>query len=440
MLRTVILRVAACAALLVAVGSAAAVQAQNLPVGGHVDLKKSDNSVTPVAGALVEVYRMDIKASLPAAKTNKRGDFAFAGLPLGASFVISVSAPGASPSVIRNVKAGMEKLAVTLYEGDGKRFTEDEVRASANASAAKASDAPAEATEDQKKAALEYDKKVAELTAKNKDIESKNTIISQALKEGNDAFNAKNYELAISKYTEGINADPQFVGSAPILLNNKGVALKIVAVDEYNRGVKETDATRKAENLAKAKKDLESALEAYTNSWTILKTAPEPEATAKANFDKAKYDALNGLTDTYRLLVVTKTNVAKAAEAKDAFDSYLALETDPVKKAKAQVTYGDVMLEAGESEKALAAYRVALATSPDNPDALAGAGLSLVNLGYITSDKTQFQEGANLLQKFVSVAPEGHKYKADALALIETLKKEQNVTPQKGAATSKKKN
>jgi hypothetical protein len=65
-------------------------------------------------------------------------------------------------------------------------------------------------------------------------------------------------------------------------------------------------------------------------------------------------------------------------------------------------------------------------------------------MGYISNDKAQFQEGANLLQKYISVAPEGHKYRADAVALIETLKKEQNVTPQKGAATkgaaTKKKN
>ena len=80
-----------------------------------------------------------------------------------------------------------------------------------------------------------------------------------------------------------------------------------------------------------------------------------------------------------------------------------------------------------------------LESSPDNVDALAGAGLSLVNLGFINTDKTKLQEGANLLQKFVGVAPDTHKFKADVVGLMETLKKEQNVTPQKVAAPAKKK-
>ncbi len=80
---------------------------------------------------------------------------------------------------------------------------------------------------------------------------------------------------------------------------------------------------------------------------------------------------------------------------------------------------------------AILAYKALLATSPENVDALAGVGLSLVNNGYIKTDKTLLQEGANYLQKFISVAPDTNKYKADAIGLIETLKKEQNVAPQK---------
>src|SRR4051794_30101998 len=92
----------ALAATLVAAG---ATFGQNAPVSGTVELN-TNGTKTPVAGALVEVYRIDIKTTLPAAKTGKKGDFAFAGLPLGGTYALAVSAPGCAPAVFPGVKAG----------------------------------------------------------------------------------------------------------------------------------------------------------------------------------------------------------------------------------------------------------------------------------------------------------------------------------------------
>jgi hypothetical protein len=238
----------------VSLAGSVGILAQTASVTGKVLIKKADGTTAPATGGTVDVFRTDMKASLPSAKINKKGEFAFAGLPLGATFVLSMSSPGASPNFIPNVKAGMQDITMTLNEGDGKRLTEDEVRQTlSKAPTAAAGDVPRQPTEEEKKAAAEYEKKLAEVAAKNKETESKNTIIAQSLKEGNDAFNAKNYDLAVAKWTEGINADPTYVGSAPILLNNKGTALKIMGVDYYNRAVKSADATEKADLLAKAK-------------------------------------------------------------------------------------------------------------------------------------------------------------------------------------------
>ena len=66
-----------------------------------------------------------------------------------------------------------------------------------------------------------------------------------------------------------------------------------------------------------------------------------------------------------------------------------------------------------------------------------GAGLCLFAMGAVNNnDKAMYQEGANYLQKYVSVAPDGHKYKADAQAILEQLKNEQKVTPQKVPTTT----
>jgi hypothetical protein len=63
-------------------------------------------------------------------------------------------------------------------------------------------------------------------------------------------------------------------------------------------------------------------------------------------------------------------------------------------------------------------------------------------LGYINDDKAKFQEGANYLQRYIDVAPANHKYVGDAKGLIETLKNEQKVAPQKVTpkSSTKKKN
>ncbi|MBO0200996.1 hypothetical protein, partial [Vibrio alginolyticus] len=77
---------------------------------------------------------------------------------------------------------------------------------------------------------------------------------------------------------------------------------------------------------------------------------------------------------------------------------------------------------------------------PDNLDALAGLGLSLVNAGYINNNKEQLQEGANYLQKYAAAAPDGHKYESDALGLIESLKAEQKITAQKVTTPTRRRN
>lgn len=415
------------------------IYAQSAPVTGTVELVKADGTREPVAGALVEVFRTDIKASSPPSKTNKKGEFSFAGLQLGWTFILSVSAPGAAPTYMTNVKAGQERLLITMSPGDGSKASEDEVRKSV-AEGAKAG--PAETpqnTEEMKKAQAEYEAKKKEVEEKNKKTSQVNEIIAAALKAGNDAFSAKNYDVAISKYEEGIAADPNYVGSAPIFYNNRGTALMTRGVATYNGAVKSTDASEKVAAFGKTRQDFADAAEGYLKSWNVLKNAPAADIVDKASFDSTKVGTLKGAIDTFQMAVRTEQVDPTTIEAaKTLIPEYLNLETDAAKKAQASLTFADLYRVVGDSENAIAAYKVILDATPDNQDALAGAGLSLVNLGFINNDKAKLQEGANLLQKFAGVAPDTHKYKADAVALIDTLKKEQNVTPQKVPAPVRK--
>jgi tetratricopeptide (TPR) repeat protein len=133
-------------------------------------------------------------------------------------------------------------------------------------------------------------------------------------------------------------------------------------------------------------------------------------------------------------LVVSKADGTQADAGIAAFKDYIAVETDPAKKSKAQLDMAQMLFDGGAPDKALAEFRAILATTPDNPDANLGAGLAVYAIG----DKTKFQEAANFLQKFVEVAPDTHPMKDDAKMILQALKESENVTPEKGKATPKR--
>lgn len=424
--------------------------AQSAPVSGTVMLKKADGTTEPVAGAKVEVYRTDQKGKFPSDKTDKKGRFAFAGLPLGAEFAFAVSGQGIRPEITPNIKAGMEKLMITVVEGDGKQWSEAEVRQAlanpapktaapvdAAAQTANENDAaqqpaqPAEMSAEDKKAQEEFLKKKAEVESKNKRIEESTAIIKRTLEEGNKAFEQKNYDLAIVKFNEGYNADPEFAGSAPVMLNNKSAALIIRATNNYNQSVK-ADAATKATAMESVKKDFQDVIDSANKTLTILNAATTTDAATQKLYAEAKFNALRNRKEAYRLMIKTGADRTKGKEALVAFEEYMTAEPDAKKKSDAQLALAESLQDSSEFDQAIVAFEKVLAEDASNIDALAGAGFSLVNVGYMNDDKTKLQQGADYLQKFVSVAPSTHRYKDDAAALLDSLKKEQNVAPQKG--------
>src|SRR3954462_9185134 len=121
-------------ALLAVFGIAASAQTGQLR--GSVKIKQADGTLKPAADAIVDVYRTDLKAKYQA-KTDKNGNWVFAGLPYTGTYVVAASAPNAAPQVVPNVKAGREiDYSIELDPGDGKRLTEDEARGSGATSAA----------------------------------------------------------------------------------------------------------------------------------------------------------------------------------------------------------------------------------------------------------------------------------------------------------------
>ncbi|HEX8845915.1 MAG TPA: tetratricopeptide repeat protein [Pyrinomonadaceae bacterium] len=407
-------------------------QAANAQVGqlfGEVVMQQSDGTTVPVAGAVVDVYRTDLPGHFPT-KTDKRGKFMFAGLPYVGTYVIAASAPNARPDVVGGARAGREvTYKLTLSPGDGKRLTETEAKSLGSAGNTTTGGPPAESAEDRKKRE-ELMAKNAEIEAGNKKIEESNATVSRTFKMGNEALNAKKYDEAITLYSEGIAADPTHPG-APSLLTNKSVALRARAVERYNAAITSKDEAAKTSGMEAAKKDFKDAADAATKAVEMIKAQAAPtDPAAQQNYNTNKYFALAARAEAMRL-VATKVDQTQAETGLTAFQEYIAVETAPDKKAKAQIDLAQMLLDAGLSDKAFVEFQKLLADNPENIDAMLGAGLALFQSG----DKSKFQEAANYLQRFVDKAPETHKLKASAKDALDYLKSAENVKPQKTTTT-----
>ena len=408
-------------------------------VSGTVEFEKPDKTREPIAGALVEVYRTDIKSGFPSTKTNKKGEFRFAGMQLGATYAFSVSAPNCAPAVYPNVRAGQEKLLVTLGPGDGRILTEAEARNALSVILKPGGDTKEMSAED-KKAQEEYDKKLKANQEARKKAEDANKIINEALKEGAAAFQVQNYDVAIAKFDEGYNADPEFEGSAPVMLTNKGVALRERGIATYKTSAG-GDSAAKMAALEKAKPDFAQAIAAFQRAIEIVEKAPAGDAKMQNDLAQNRTNALRGYVVTQGVMAKLLIDPEKVADAVPILDKYIAAETDEVKKLPVLLNWANYMRESGATKIAIHAYRHILEKSPDNIDAWAGIGLSLFaeGVGSIPENKEQMQEGLNFMQKFADGAPDTHALKVSVKESVDYLKNTAKLAPQKVPVTPKKK-
>ena len=401
--------------------------AQMAPLHGNVKLAGGkDGQTTPVANAAVDVYRTDIKGEFHT-KTEKNGDFSFAGLPLQGTFIIAISAPGAQPNAKGGVRViNLDKpIEFVLGPGDGKRLTFDEAKAVAGGGSipvggGSGSTGGAKLSPEEEAKRKAENERVAKENEKNINI---NKVVGEAFKGGNAALNAKNYDEAIKQYDTGLAADPE----QPSLLTNKALALKARGVEKYNAAILSKDEAAKTSGLELAKADFKAAADAVNKAADLIKKVPaatDPEEQKQQTVNK--YATMSARAEAMRLYV-TKADATQADAGAAAFEDYIAVETDAVKKSRAQLDMAQMLLDAGVGDKAFAAFQRILAERPDDPDANLGAGLAL----FSTGDKAKFQEAANYLQHFVDKAPDSHKFKNDAKAVLAELKSTENVVPEK---------
>jgi hypothetical protein len=79
--------------------------AQTGQLRGKVTIKQADGTMAPAGDVAIEVYRTDVSGKYTT-KTDKKGEFVFAGLPFIGTYLIVASREGAQPTWIPGVKAG----------------------------------------------------------------------------------------------------------------------------------------------------------------------------------------------------------------------------------------------------------------------------------------------------------------------------------------------
>ena len=183
-------------AILVAFASLTAV-AQVGELRGHVWMQQADGQKVPLADAQIDVFRTDMKADYHV-KTNKKGEFVFAGLPFIGVYAVAASHPTAKPNWVNGVKAGRDiPCEITVTPGDGKRFTYDEIKAAAGAAPTPAAasgggNSGGGESAEAKAKREEMLKKNAEIEAGNKKISEANEIIARTFKAGNEQLGLAN--------------------------------------------------------------------------------------------------------------------------------------------------------------------------------------------------------------------------------------------------------
>jgi tetratricopeptide (TPR) repeat protein len=444
--RSKILTRFAVAALLVAAFAVVAA-AQTATIGGKIYLKQADGSKAPLPGAVVKIYRTDIKQEFET-KSDKSGRYVEAGLPFIGTYTVVFSGAGASPWYFANIKLASlppDKLTssdVTLEPGDGSTLTLDQVKAlEARGGSAPATANPA-ATAEAKKRADELAAERKKIEAENAKAAEINTKLPDIMKAGNEAFVAAEkisdntakiakYDEAIAHYDEGLALDAR----QPNFLRNKAIVLLQRGRDKYNAALKAKDQAGKEAARADFKASTEAAEQALTISRELKSSGGPAAAAAPGQNEELPF--LSTRFDAYRVALQTSAPIDNDAAAK-AIEDYINAEPDQGKKDKAQSSLGDALFFAGRVDDSIAKFREVLAKNPNNLEAMYGLGISLAaKVTDATKDAALLTEAHDMLQQFVAKAPEGYPRKQEAAESVKYL--EDTMTASKAVDTKSNK-
>lgn len=407
-------------ALTLALGVCASIaSAQVVPATGRVTLRQADGTEAPLQGATVKFYRTDIRGQYEV-RTGRDGRYVYAGMPFNGTFTIVVSGPGARPTFVTGIRIAQQgENNFTLEPGDGSAPTLEQVQA------ANAAQNTQGASGQPQMSAREIEEENARRTAANAANEeaqrtaaAMTTQLNDILRNANAAYQARNYDQAITLYDQGIQA----AADEPVFHLNRSLALQNRGAQRYNAANTVPSAQRTAAR-APALADLVAAVEASERAVTLRRARSAgsqpspggtPPQTPAGSGQNEMLSYLSTRADNYRTALQVGAQVSAEAAA-TAIQEYVTAETDPTKRSQAEVGLGYAMLQGGNTEQAITTLRGIVTANPNNLDALYYLGIAL------STDESKTAEARTVFQQFVSRAPATDQRRAEVEAIIESL-------------------
>ncbi len=324
-----------------------------------------DENGKPVKDAIIKIERKDIKGNYKT-KTDKKGHYFHAGLPLG-MYKITLEIEGKDVDMVDNIRTRLgDPLAVD--------FNLAQVKARQQAAEAGVLSKEQErAMTPQQRA--DYEKKLKEQAA----AMQKNKALNDAFNAGKEAMNAKNFDVAVQSFEKAAEIDPQ----QHVVWGN--LAEAYVAQAGTKTGADQQAALDKG--LAAFQKAIEIKPDdaAYHNNYALALVKAKKIDEAQAELNKAA-------------------------------------QIDPTNAGKYYYNLGAVLVNTGQSEPAGAAFKKAIDADPNYAAAYYQYGIYLIGKAKTTPDgKIVPPDGTKeMFEKYLSLEPNGPNADA-AKAMLQSI-------------------
>ncbi|PYP84982.1 MAG: hypothetical protein DMF61_18170 [Blastocatellia bacterium AA13] len=399
-------------AALLALSISFSANAQVDRVEGTVKMKAPDGK-KPVAGAVVDIYRTDIKGHWEV-KTDKAGHYVYLGLPLVGVFVVLASGPGLTPSWVNGVRLTQSNMVdIECEPGDGSRLSFDQLMAQIKG---RGQGAPQQAAAPDKTKVEAAQKEADERRKEGEQLQANFDQARNHFNQGIEMKKTSNLTGALSEFEAAAAIDPSKHADFKELSHRANANLAVV---HNEMGVELFNQKKKAE----AKPHFEAAVNTISKA---IEVASSDAKTPTINNDLLVYYDI--FAKNTKLLVEFYGATDRIEQAVKVLEKAESIDTSP-NKNKWGIFKGDLYRAAGQSDQAVDAYKKVLAADPANLDSLFGLGLTLL----ASTENTKLQESANYLADFVSKAPATDKRVGDAKDTLTALHNQFKIEAEKPA-------
>ena len=291
---------------------------------GSLEGDVKDENGKGLQGALVKIERTDIKGNYKV-KTDKKGHYFHAGLPLG-TYNVTVEVEGKDVDHVNGVRTRLGDPVPVNFNLQQTKATQQALQKSMETGTL-TKEQERSLTPEQKAALEKQVKERSAALAKNKEL-------NDAFNQGREALNAKQYEAAAEAFQKGAEMDAnQHVIWAYLADSYPGLAASKPAAERGPIYDKAIDAYGKA--LALKPDDA-----AYHNNYALLLARAGKMEEAKGELTKAAQLDPTAAGKYYYNLGAVLVNTGQTAAAEDFFKK--AIEADP-NYAPAQFQYATAL-------------------------------------------------------------------------------------------------